>query len=475
MLGEYDGRTLRLNEKHRFPNTPVSVLGHLHWDILSLLHNIYTGIGICSEEEKGPVSLGIDTWGVDYCLFSESGSLIENPYHYFDNRTAGTPAGLADMLADHSIAGDLGFVHPQSTLFQLAAAVRQEPETLLIAKKLLFMPDALAYMLTGEFRTEHSIASTSCLYDPVNRRWRRKLISSLKLPAWLFGDFTEAGTQCGLLQKHITDDFGGKGVNVITVAGHDTASAVSVIPADEDFLFISCGTCSITGICTGSPVKIKPSSKIQYEANGSGKLRYVKNVMGLFFLQQCYLEWKKEDHSLDFSILQSMAESERPFKTFLNFEAPELLSPGNMPQKISDFILRTGQPQAQTRGQVALAILQTLAMYYKQQIGIFENAFGKKFNRIYMVGGGIQNTLLCRFAANATKKEIVAFCPEAAVAGNCITQLRALRELGNQSEAAELISRSFPTRVYLPSDTEPWDNAYEDFLKFSNQKTEDII
>jgi sugar (pentulose or hexulose) kinase len=416
-------------------------------------------------DEKHPLSLGIDTWGADYCLFSKGGNLIGNPYHYLDNRTADTLSKVNEVLSDHSISANLGAVHPQSTLCQLVAAAKQEPEMLLLAEKLLFMPDALAYMLTGEFRTEHTIASTSCLYDAINKCWRKEIITLLGLPIRLFGDFAQAGTKCGALHKSITDEFGGKGIDVITVAGHDTASAVSVIPTNEDFLFISCGTCSVTGVCTNAKANINPSDRIQYEVNASGKLRYVKNVMGLFFLQQCFLEWKKEDPSLNFSVLQKMAEIEKPFLSFLNFEAPELLSTGNMPKKISAFLLRTNQPQAQTPGDFVLTILQTLAMYYKQQLAIFENAFKKTFDKIYMIGGGIQNTLLCSFVANATKREVIALCPEAAVTGNCVTQLQALRELSGQSETIELISRSFPSKRYFPSDTELWDTAYENFLK----------
>jgi rhamnulokinase len=470
VLGNYDGRTLILREIHRFANTPVRIFDNLNWNIMTLLEEIEKSISMCARLGTELVSMGIDTWGVDYCLFDKAGRLLGNPYHYLDRRSEGVLQKIEMLLAMYAKRYCMGAVHPQSTLCQLAAAAVQTPEILRIADKMLLMPNALEYMLTGNAHSERSIASTTSLYDPEKAEWITELIDALDIPVHLFGMLVKAGTPSGPLLPNIIAEFGGADLKVTTIAGHDTASAVSIIPGiGGNRLFVSCGTCSIIGVCVDTPVKDNmPVGGLQLEANGNGRLRYVKNIMGLFFLQQCYMQWKASDTSITFEILQTAASRSKPFRAFLNFEDPTLLSPGNMPSKIDSFFVRTQQPNAESKGDYCIAIFQTLAMYYRQYIADLETLTGVTFSVLYIIGGGVQNTLLCQFAANATGKSVVAFCPEATVMGNCITQLRSLGELHTDSEVEELIARSNHVTYYTPRDNDIWDAAYGSFLKIKS-------
>ncbi len=470
ILGSFNGSKFSLREIYRFTNTPVHVFNHLYWDILFILKEIEYSIGYSNLSYPNIASLGIDTWGIDFCLFSADGRLVENPYHYLDKRTDGIIMKIASVLNTYAHNHNMGAVHPQSTLCQLVALNSIAPKQLTGAAKLMLIPSALEFLLTGNSYTEYSIASTTCLFDPGSRRWMSDLMQTLEIPAHIFGTLIEAGTVSGPLLPSIASELNIKDLKLITVAGHDTASAVSVIPTiNGESLFISCGTCSVIGACVDKPVRGNmPIGGLQLEANSNGSIRYVKNIMGLFFLQQCYLQWKMAEESITFETLQTMAEKSQAFQAFLDFEDTHLLSPGNMPAQIDAFLSKTNQPAMNTKGDYCITILQTLAMYYKQYITIMEPLTAVPFNSLYMIGGGIQNQLLCQYTANATRKDVIAFCPEATAAGNCIAQFKALGEVGGDPEVAELISRSMPIRHYTPRDTEIWDAAYESFLKIQN-------
>lgn len=461
MLGESDGKTLRLRELHRFGNDPVLMRGTLYWDVPRLFHEIRQSI-TAAVREGGFDAIGIDAWGVDFGLLDKHGELLGNPVHYRDNRTVGMEDAVA--LSREALYEATGIQHMRiNTAYQLAYLARHRPEQLAHATRLLLIPDLLAYLLTGEERCELTNASTTNLIDPRTNDWACDVLTALGIPAGLFAPLIRSGETYGMLSDDLCEEFGCHSVPVIAVATHDTASAVVSVPAgDDDYLYISCGTWSLMGIESPVPILTPEAEKANFtnEIGFGGRIRFLKNIMGLWLIQESRRQWIREGQSVDFDTLEHEALEAPPFQCFIDPDAPDFEAPGDLPSRIRDFCARTNQPVPQGRGDIMRCIYESLALKYRVTLGLLEDLAGRRFGRIHMIGGGIKDTLLCRMTADACGIPVYAGPAEATAMGNAAVQLIALGQLSGLGDARAVISRSVEPAVYRPAGTPSWHTAY---------------
>ncbi|WP_346149322.1 rhamnulokinase family protein [Nonomuraea recticatena] len=427
MRAEISGGRVELVEAHRFPNRPVSVAGTLHWDVLGLYSQMLDGL-----RQAGPVeSIGIDSWAVDYGLLDGDGRLIGNPVHYRDARTSGYTERLD---ADRYEVNGLQFL-PFNTLYQLLEDRLDRAETLLM------IPDLFAYWLTGVRGAELTNASTTGLFDVARRDWALPLIDRLGLPARIFPEISEPGSVVGPVTAELGFD------TVVTrVASHDTASAVAAVPArTPDFAYISCGTWSLVGVELDSPVLSEESRAANFtnEAGIDGTIRYLRNVMGLWILQECLRAWGESDLE---GLLQAAAHA-KPGQMTIDPDDPAFLPPGDMPSRITAYCERTGQPAPADKPQAVRCILESLALAYQRAISDAARLSGREIDVVHLVGGGARNALLCQLTADATGLPVVAGPVEAAALGNVLVQARAR---GLAGDLREFVRRSQPLRTYHP-------------------------
>lgn len=469
---EYDGQSLKETEIHRFSNDPVMVNGHLYWDILRLFHEIKQGILKCmSGGHRDIEAIGIDTWGVDFALFDEHGSMMENPFHYRDTRTQGMME-LADQKFGNSYLFEKTGIQFNffNTLYQLMALTEQNPEALQRAKRLLFIPDIFNYFLTGEMKNEYTIASTSQLLDAHSRRWCTELLDKANIPAHLFETPVLPGAIIGNLRPDICEELGCPAVPVVAVGSHDTASAVASVPAEEgeNYVYISTGTWALLGAELDSPL-INQTAFAHNFTNEGGveeKIRFLKNIMGLWIIQESRRQWQREGKDYSFADLEQKARASRPLASFIDPDHESFATPGNMPEKIRRFCRETGQPVPETEGEVIRTAAESLALKCAHAVFGLEEVFGKSIDVIHMVGGGIKDTMVCQFIANASGKRVVAGPVEATGTGNAIVQMMALGKIPNLVSARKVIQNATPTKEYLPQDASLWQEAYQRFTAY---------
>ncbi|MGN9785248.1 rhamnulokinase [Nonomuraea sp. ZG12] len=417
-----------LTEVHRFPNRPVQVSGTLHWDILALYRGVLDGL-----REAGPAeSVGIDSWAVDYGLLDAGGRLIGNPVHYRDGRTNRFTA----RVDPYEVTG-LQFLQ-FNTVNQLLTERLDEAETMLL------IPDLLGHWLTGAIGAERTNASTTGLYDVTRREWAWELIDKLRLPRRIFPDISEDSTP---LRADVAEEVGYTTV-VTKTASHDTASAVVAVPAETGrFAYISCGTWSLVGVELPAPVLTEESRLANFtnEAGIDGTTRYLRNVMGLWILQECLRTWGEPD--LEPLLAEAGATGT---DTVIDPDDPSFLPPGDMPARIAAYCARTGQRAPQGRAQVVRCILQSLALAYQRAVADAVRLSGRPVEVVHLVGGGSLNTLLCRLTADATGLPVVAGPVEAAALGNALVQARARGLVGDLAEMRDLVRRSAGVRTYEP-------------------------
>ncbi|GAA4223747.1 rhamnulokinase [Streptosporangium album] len=443
-----DGR-VRLTEAHRFANRPVRVGGTLHWDILALYRGVLDGL-----REAGPVdSIGIDSWAVDYGLLDGGGRLIGNPVHYRDGRTAGIMERVTGEVGADALyqVGGLQFL-PFNTVYQLLA----DPD-LGRAGTLLLIPDLLTHWLTGSVGAETTNASTTGLYDVRAGGWARELTDRLGLPAGILPELRQPGSAAGTLRAEVAAETGLPGSTPVTaVASHDTASAVVAVPAaTERFAYISSGTWSLVGLELPRPVLTEESRLANFTNEGGldGTIRYLRNVMGLWILQECVRVWG--DTGLT-GLLAAAAQAP-PFQAVIDPDDPAFLPPGDMPARITAFCERTGQRPPAGRAQVVRCVLESLALAYRRAIRAAVRLSGQDVEVVHVVGGGARNTLLCQMTADATGLPVVAGPVEAATLGNALVQARAQ---GVVSDIRALVRRSERLVTYHPRGEEPaWAHA----------------
>ena len=468
--GTMTGGKLSLEDVHRFLNQPVPVQGTLHWDVLALLREIRAGLRkAAADAGEAPAGIGIDTWGCDFGLLDEHGTLLANPVHYRDRRTEGMIELACSLVGREKIYGITGIAfHPFNTLYQLLALQRSNARWFAAAKTMLQMPDLLCYFLCGAKTSEYTIASTSQLLDARTRTWSDELCRALGLRHELLPPIVPPGTVKGTLSEESQRDSNVGPVPVIAPASHDTGSAFAAVPAaDREWITLSCGTWSILGTELDAPRTDAQTLACNFANEGAleGRIRLLKNIMGLWVLQECRRSWSRAGEVLDYATLTQEAAKAAPFPVILDIDDHSFYAPRDMIEAIAAFCERTGQKMPQDRPSVVRAILEGIALRYKAVLGELEEVIGRRIPTVHMVGGGTQNKLLCQMAANAMGRPVVAGPVEATAIGNLVMQAVGTGELASVAEARELIRRSVELEHYEPRQTGAWDEAFARYRK----------
>jgi rhamnulokinase len=447
MAARVDADTLDLGEVARFDNVPVRAGGTLHWDVLRLYRGVLDGLRAAGRD--GPVdSVGIDTWAVDYGLLDADGRLLGNPVHYRDARTDGVATGFepAELYATTGTAAQ-----PFNTLVQLAAAAGSAQ--LGAARQLLLMPDLLGYWLTGVRAAELTNASTTQLLDVRTRRWSDTIAATAGVPRSLLPDIVEPGTALGALTAEAADATGLTS-RVTAVGSHDTASAVAGVPArGERFAYISCGTWSLVGVELTAPVLTEHSRTANFtnELGVDGTVRYLRNVMGLWLLQESLRTWRDAGLAADLPALLAQAAAEPPLRSVIDADDPAFLAPGDLPARIAAACRRTGEAVPGTPAQTVRCILDSLAIAHRDALADAQRLSGREVDVVHIVGGGARNALLCQLTADACGVPVEAGPVEATALGNVLVQARALGAVGDDLPAMRaLIRRTHRVRRYEP-------------------------
>ena len=469
IAGTFDGERLALREVHRFPNSPVRRGPSMHWDLPALFDEIKRGIATAANLFRDDlVSVGLDTWGVDYGLLDVDGTLTGLPHQYRDPRTAGIQDSVMERLGKDFLYEQTGIqLMEMNTLYQLLA---EPPERLAQASRLLFIPDLINYWLTGVTSTERTFASTSQLYDVRNGEWAYPLLDAVGLPSHMLGEIRDAGESLGPLLPEVAEETGASGVNVVLPGTHDTASAVAAVPADDrTWAFLSSGTWSLLGIETPEPVMNERAKAFELgnEVGVLGTVRPLKNISGLWLVQQCRATWEAQGHPHSYAELTHMAEASAPVTAIIDPDDPSFTPAGDMPVRIADFCDRTGQAGPSTRGEVVRTILESLALRYRMVLDTIEGIAEDRADTLHIVGGGGQNLLLNQFTANAVGRPVVVGPVEATAAGNILMQMVASGEISSLAEGREIIRRSFELTMYVPEDSDVWEEAFERFQGIS--------
>ena len=472
MLGEFDNGKITLTEAHRFDNNPVMMGGVFYWDILNLFHEIKQGI-LKARNIGHFDSIGIDTWGVDFGLLDTHGQLMQNPVHHRDQRTAGMLEEVCEIIGRDALYNATGIqLMGINTIFQLYSLVKYRPDLLESAGGILLMPDLLGYFLTGKKAAEYSMASTTQLMNPRTGEWDREMMGRLGIPHKLFPEIIRPGTVLGPLGADIQEELGLDAVRVISVAGHDTASAVVATPAtDEDFIYISCGTWSLFGTELQEPIINEKSLRynVTNEGGYDNTIRFLKNIIGLWLIQETRRQYRREGREYSYNDLEKHALAAEPFRYFIDPDAPEFGVPGNLPRRIREYCGKTGQGEPQTVGEIMRCIYESIAMKYRNVYDLLGDCTGKIYRHIHMIGGGTKDNLLCQMTAESTGCDVVAGPIEATALGNIAVQLMALGEIENLAQARQVIINSFQPVTYAPREEhDVWEKAYGDFCKATN-------
>ena len=468
IVATYENGKVTMEEVHRFSNDPVMVGGTFYWDILRLFHEIKQGISKCvAAGHKDIESIGIDTWGVDFGLLDKDGRLLENPVNYRDKRTVGVKEKAFEVCGKENMykAAGLQF-NDFNTIFQLYSLKLQRPELLERAETLLFIPDLLAYFLTGEKSVEYTIASTSELLDAKKRDYDFGMLEKLGIKKEIMPKIVKPGTVKGKLSADIAEELGIDRIDVIASASHDTASAVAAAPIKkgESSCFISCGTWSLLGAERDEPIinDVSFAEDFTNEGGVENTIRFLKNISGLWLMQETRRQWIREGEDISFKDIDKMLETEKSADVYIDPTRSEFVAPGNMPKRIDDFLIRTNQKIPASKGQTALCILESLALTYRYYIEALEKILGKKIDVIHIIGGGVKDVNLCKFTANATGKKVTAGPVEATAIGNISVQLIAKGAIKDIESARKQIS---DVKEYLPEDGDVWTEKYAKFLK----------
>ncbi len=475
VLGYFDGQRLRLEEVYRFENGPVDAAGHLYWSLLELWRQVREGLRAAGGRGGvGVASVGVDTWGVDFGLLGRGDELLGNPYHYRDSRTNGMMEKAFGIVAREEIFRHTGLQFMQlNTLYQLLAMKISGSPLLDVAETMLMVPDLFHWLLTGVKSNEMTEASTSQFYNPVKGDWATELLERFSLPTRIMGKIAQPGTVLGPLRASVAADVGLPSTKVVLPGTHDTASAVMSVPAKSrpgvkpDWCYISLGTWALMGIESPQPVINDAVLKLNFTNEGGvgGTIRLLKNITGLWLVQECRRVWNTAGANLDWDALTQMAAAAAPLRSFINPDAAEFSTPGDMPEAIRAFCRKTGQPVPEEKGAVVRCALESLALRFRQVLGMCEELNGQRIETIHIVGGGTKNRLLCQFAADACGRRVVAGPVEATAIGNLMMQAVADGAVASIAEAREVIRRSFPVEEYAPKNVASWDEAFGRYSK----------
>ncbi|MEO7099818.1 MAG: rhamnulokinase family protein [Luteolibacter sp.] len=465
-----DFSKLELEEVHRFDNPGTDVPGGSFWNIIGLYREILEGLRRAVERHGDKiVSIGIDTWGCDFGLIDENGELLGLPHQYRDPRFEGMAEAMHGILPEAEIYAHTGIkTNFYNSSLHLLAEARKKSPSLLNAERLLFTPDLLAYWLTGKQAVERTVASTSQLLDPRSGDWAWGVIDALGLPKKIFGEIVVPGTVLGPIREEVANFIGQAGIPVVATACHDTAAAVAGIPMNgSGNLWLSSGTWSIMGIETENAVTTPEALQSGFcnELGINDSVRFLKNISGLWLIQECKRQWELDGEKLGFAEMAMLADAAEPFSAFIDPDDVVFASPGGMPEKIRSYCEKSGQAVPQSKGQILRVASDSLALKYRAVYDSIRSLTGIDFKTLHAGGGGIQNELLSQATANALGIEVIAGPVEATSCGNVITQMVGTGHLPDFVAGRQLIRQSFDFRTFTPTDSEAWAAAYQRFLE----------
>jgi rhamnulokinase len=469
VLGKFDGNQLTLDVVHRFPNGGVRIRDGLYWDILRLFEEMKNTLRIAAGRHGRLDSLGIDTWGVDFALLGRGDDLLGNPRHYRDALTEGVLDEVFAHLPREEIFRQTGIQFMRfNSLFQLVALKRDHSPLLETAKSLLFIPDLLHFWFTGIKCNELTIASTSQFYDPVSQSWAFALFERCGLPTDILGRIAQPGAELGQLLPSVMAETNQPAVPVILPASHDTGSAVAAVPATGDsWCYISSGTWSLMGAEISRPIIDERSLHFNFtnEVGVRGTIRFLKNIMGLWLVQECRRSWERAGQSYGYDELMRLAQRAPALVSIVDPDDSSFHLPSSMPSAIADFCQRTGQAVPRDPGAIVRCALESLALRYRWVLERLEEMLGRRLEVIHIVGGGSQNLLLNQLAADACNRVVLSGPVEATAIGNVLVQAIGLGLIGSLAEARQVVSRSFQLQRFEPENSERWNDPYARFVQ----------
>ncbi len=471
MAGVWNGKRLTLEEVHRFPNGPVYLGDSMRWDVVRLWAEIQHGLGLAARKfGKSIVSVGADTWGVDFVLLDREGEMLGQPFHYRDARTTGWMEKAFRKVPRTEIFGETGLQFMQlNTLYQLLALKDRSPKLLAQTETLLLMPDFIHWCLCGSRVVEFTNGTTTQCMNAARRNWAGSMLKKFGLPLHIFPEIVPPGTKLGNLRGNLAERTGLGKVNVVAPPTHDTASAVAGVPTANtgkpNWAYLSSGTWSLMGleVAKASLTKRTADLNLTNEGGIDGTYRLLKNIMGLWLVQQCRRSFEAKGKKMDYDTLAQLATDSPPLRSLVSPNDPRFLSPADMPRAIQAFCRDTRQPVPKTEGALARAAYESLALKYRQVLGWLEELGGSPIEVIHIVGGGSKNKLLNQFTADACQRPVIAGPVEATAMGNLLVQVRASGELSSLAEMRNVVRASTPVETYEPRPAGPWDAAYAKF------------
>jgi rhamnulokinase len=474
MLGRWDGQRFELQELHRFGNGPVKVRGHLHWDVLRLWSEIKAGIRKYAAQYDAPLEgIGVDSWAVDFALLDSAGRLLGNPYHYRDPRTNGMPEVVERTVSAQKLYQLTGLQTIQiNTLYQLVSMRQSSDPQLDAAATLLMIPDLFNYWMTGCAAAEYSTASTTQFFNPVEHGWAVDLFEDLQLPSRILAPIVSPGTVFGELLAEVLEEVGLRhSTRVIAPASHDTASAVAAVPwLDDRSMYISSGTWSLAGVEIAKPILSEAARKLNFTNEGGvggglseRRIRFLKNIGGLWLLQECQRAWERQGLSYTWPELVALAEQATPLQILVDPDAPDFLNPHDMPAALIAYCKRTGQPGPESVGAFIRCCLESLALKYRWVLSALEGLLGRRLDTVRIVGGGSRNALLSQLAADACSRQVVAGPVEATALGNILVQALATGHLSDVAAGRRAMAVSAQQTTFEPQASGDWDAAYRRF------------
>lgn len=478
IAGKYDGQHISLDEIHRFPNGPIHFAGTRRWDVLRLWADITDGLHKAAVKYgKKIVSVGVDTWGVDYVILDKHNEILGLPYNYRDPRTEGMLDLACTKVPRSDIFAQTGVQFMQiNTLYQLIAAQLNNPELLALGDKFLMMPDFFHWLLCGSKAVEFTNATTSQCLHATHRDWAWDMLRKFSIPTHLFPEIVAPGTLLGTLRDDVARQTGLPRINVVAPATHDTGAAVAAVPTEltgrANWAYISSGTWSLIGVEVQDAVLGEGALALNLTNEGGidGTYRLLKNVMGLWLVQECRRSFEREGNSFDYTQLTHLATQAEPFQSLVDPNDPVFLSPDDMAASIRQWCERNAQVVPQTEGEIIRCALESLALKYRQVLRGIESLTGEKVEAIHIVGGGCKNALLNQFTANACGVPVIAGPTEATALGNVLIQARAAGDIGTLSDIRAVVRASSELQRFEPHDIAAWDAAYERFVKFTRAK-----
>jgi rhamnulokinase len=474
-LGRFDGARLSIDEVHRFPNVPVRVRGTLHWDVLRLYADVLDGLRAAARDATVD-SVAVDSWGVDFGLLDSAGRLVQNPVHYRDSRRAAAVADVFARVPARELYERTGVqLMPINTVFELAAMAAEADPVLASADRLLLIPDLFHYWLCGARTTEFTNATTTQCLDARTGAWARDLLERLNVPARLLPEVVDPATPLGPVADEVGAETGIGGATVVAAATHDTASAVAGTPlTGERSAFLSVGTWSLVGVESSEPVvgEAAYGANLTNEGGVAGTFRVLRNVTGLWLLEECRRAWALSGRDRSVEELVALARSAPPLRSLVDPNDPVFAPPGDMPARIADYCDRTGQPRPESEAAVVRCILESLAVKHAESVDLLGRVTGRRLDELHIVGGGANNELLCEWTAAAAERPVHAGPAEATLVGNLLVQAIALGEISSLEEARDVIRSSFSRATYEPSSTAPWREARERLAALSDARPE---